>query len=94
VHVVSKITAEITTMLRESDKIDTNMACFVNLVEFAASSLDILIYCFTKTTNWIEFQQIQEDIMLEVAKIIENNGASIAFPTTTLDLPDNLFQPA
>ncbi len=92
VHVVSQITKEITEMLRESDKIDTNMACFVNLIEFSASSLDILIYCFTKTTNWIEFQQIQEDLMLEIAGIIEKHGASIAFPTTTLDLPDNLFQ--
>lgn len=92
VHVLADITRDIKEMLKNHDEIDTKMACFVNLIEFGPSSLDILIYTFTKTTEWIPFQEIQEDVLLKVANIIEGHGAQIAFPTRTLNMPESFFQ--
>ena len=56
----------------------------VNFDEFAPSSLDFFIYTFTKTTDWVRYHEIKQDILLNVIKIIESNGAECAFPTSTL----------
>lgn len=81
---------DIEAMLRSHDEIDQKQTTFVHLVNFAPSSLDFLIYTFTKTTNWVKFQAVQQDVFLNVIKIIESHGAECAFPTTTLDLPEKL----
>lgn len=88
VQQVEQISSDIKQMLMSHPEIDTTMACFVNLNNFGPYSLDILIYTFTKTTEWIKFQGIKQDIMLRVLKIIAQSGAEVAFPTTTLDLPE------
>ena len=49
-----------------------------------------MIYTFTKTTEWIRFQEIQQDVFLKVIEIITQNGAQCAFPTQTLHIPDGL----
>jgi len=45
-----------------------------------------MLYTFTKTTNWVEFHEIKQDVLLKVADIIAKHGAEIAFPTRTLHL--------
>ena len=58
----------------------------VNFNKFSASSLDFFVYTFTKTTDWIRFHKIKQDVLLKVAAIIESNHAEIAFPTSTLHI--------
>lgn len=87
---LEKITTEIKAMLMSHPDIDNQCACYVNLNSFGASSLDIQIYTFTKTTAWIPFQGIKQQILLNVLKIIENNGAQVAFPTRTLEAPEGI----
>lgn len=89
---VEQITADIKQMLLTHPEIDAEKACFVNLNGFGPSSLDILIYTFTKTTLWIPFQGIKQDIMLRILTIIEQHGAEVAFPTTTVDVPEGIPQ--
>lgn len=79
--VVDKILAETESMLRNHPEIDANQTLMVKLIAFGESSLDILIYTFTKTTNWIQFQTVQQDVFLKILKIVEDNGAECAFPT-------------
>jgi MscS family membrane protein len=55
-------------------------------VGFGASSLDIEVYAYVMTRDWGEFLGIREDIFLRVMDIIEQGGASIAFPSQTLYL--------
>ncbi|MFT6968547.1 MAG: MscS family membrane protein [Cellvibrionaceae bacterium] len=73
-------------MLLNHDDIDTTQTLMVNFNEFAPSSLDFFIYTFTKTTNWEEFHQIKQDVMLAIINIIQAHGAECAFPTSTLHL--------
>jgi MscS family membrane protein len=56
----------------------------VNFLQFAESSLDLLIYTFTKTVVWTEYHVVKQDVLLKIAAIIEGHGAEIAFPTRTL----------
>ncbi|WP_210394586.1 mechanosensitive ion channel family protein [Motiliproteus sediminis] len=75
-------------MLRQHSAIDTSQTLIVNLNKFGPSSLDFFVYCFTRTTDWVTFHGIKEDVMLRIMQIIDDHGAEIAFPTTTVHLPD------
>ncbi|MFD2205115.1 mechanosensitive ion channel family protein [Kiloniella antarctica] len=63
---------------------DTRATTLVNVDSFNSSSIDIMIYCFTKTTNWGIWMNIKEDFALTLKEIVENNGTAFAFPTSTL----------
>ncbi len=78
------IVSDVREMLNNHQEIDASMTLIVNFDTFAASSLDFFIYTFTKTTEWIRFHEIKQDVLLRVLKIIESHGAECAFPTTTL----------
>ena len=85
---IDPIITQVKTMLREHHDIDSNLTLIVNLNTFAPSSLDFFIYCFTKTTDWVMFHEIKQDVLLKILAIIEQFGAECAFPTSTLHVPD------
>ncbi len=60
------------------------VATFVHVDHFSDSSINILLYCFTKTTDWIEWLQIKEDLALSIKEIVEGAGASFAFPSQSI----------
>ncbi|MEL7481717.1 MAG: mechanosensitive ion channel family protein [Pseudomonadota bacterium] len=72
-------------------------ALFVRIDSFNDSSIDFLIYCFTRTTNWGEWLEIKEDLALAMIDIVERAGTSFAFPSRTLYMqeqdPPEIVQP-
>lgn len=56
----------------------------VNFTDFGASSLDILVYCFTKTIVWAEYLEAREDVNLKIMEILEDLGLEIAFPSRSI----------
>lgn len=87
-HAVPAIVQDIKAMLRAHPEIDANQTLIVNFNQFAASSLDIMIYTFTRTTQWVLYHEIKQDVLMKVGQIIERHGAEIALPTQTVHLPD------
>ncbi len=87
---VGIIVEKVKKMLMEHDDIDKQQTMIVNFNAFAASSLDFFIYTFTKTTNWIKFHKIKQDILLKIINIVEGEGAEFAFPTSTLHIPEGI----
>ncbi|WP_084657315.1 mechanosensitive ion channel family protein [Hydrogenovibrio kuenenii] len=87
---VAKITSEVKAMLLSHPDIDSNQTLIVSFNGFGASSLDMLVYTFTKTTVWVEFHEVKERVLLKIAEIIESHGAEIAFPTRTLYIEDSV----
>ena len=81
---VSDIVDAISSMLKSHEKIASEETLIVHFNRFGASSLDIMVYCFTRTTQWIEYHAVREDVLLAIGRIIESHGAEIAFPTRTL----------
>lgn len=79
------IVAAVKKMLTEHEDIDTNQTLIVNFVSYGASSLDFFIYTFTKTTNWVLFHEIKQDVLLKIVEIVHAHNADFAFPTTTID---------
>ncbi len=86
---MGKIIELVKKMLSEHPEIDTSKTLIVNFNTFAASSLDFFIYTFTKTTNWVNYHQIKQDVLLKVLDIIEGEGAECAFPTSTVHMADS-----
>lgn len=84
--VVAPIVDDIRAMLEQHPDIDTSQTLIVNFNQFGASSLDLMIYTFTKTTVWIDYHHVKQDVLLKIGEIIERHGAEIAFPTQTLHL--------
>lgn len=77
-------------MLAEHEDIDQDQLTMVYFNEYAASSLDFFIYCFTRTTIWKEYHRVKEDVLLRIMGIITENGAQVAFPTTTIHIPEGI----
>lgn len=82
------ITRKVREMLRSHPEIDASKTLIVNFNSFAPSSLDFFVYTFTKTTDWIQFHHIKENVLLKILKIVSDEGAEIAFPTSTVHLGD------
>lgn len=93
--VVAAIVEDIRAMLRAHPEIEQQQTMIVNVDAFSASSVDILVYTFTRTTVWVDFHVIKQDVLLKIAAIVEAHGGEIAFPTRTVHLAgeagDNLI---
>ena len=57
---------------------------FVRIDSFSDSSIDIMLYCFTKTTNWGEWLEIKESLAYAIKEIVEHTGSAFAFPSQSL----------
>ncbi|WP_280769156.1 mechanosensitive ion channel family protein [Salipaludibacillus daqingensis] len=74
-------------MLRKRDDIDQELI-IVRFSEFNDSSLDIFLYFFTKSTIWVEYMEVKQDVNLQIMNILEEEGVSIAYPTRSIHLED------
>ncbi|APW45178.1 mechanosensitive ion channel family protein [Rhodoferax antarcticus] len=83
---VAIIVADIRLLLQAHPGIDTSQTMIVNFNLFGPSSLDIMVYTFTKTTDWIAFHGVKQEVLLQIGECIKRHGAQIAFPTRTLHL--------
>ncbi|MEQ8405135.1 MAG: mechanosensitive ion channel family protein [Oceanicaulis sp.] len=65
------------------------VATFMRVDSFGPSSIDFLLYCFTKTTNWGEWLRLKEELAFAVKEIVEEGaGTAFAFPSTTVYMDD------
>ncbi len=65
----------------KADEVST----FVRVDSFNASSIDFLVYCFTKTINWGEWLEIKEAFAMEIKRIVEEEAKTgFAFPSQSI----------
>ena len=82
---MDQIVQDVHAMLRAHEEIDQDQTLIVNFTGYGKSSLDFFVYTFTKTTNWVKFHEIKQDVMLRIIRIVHEHQADFAFPTTTVD---------
>jgi MscS family membrane protein len=83
---MAAIVADVKAMLQAHPEIDSDATLIVSFNQFAASSLDIFVYAFTKTVEWAHYHEVKQDVLLKIAAIIREHGAEIAFPTQTVHI--------
>ncbi len=86
---IPEIVNKVRAYLDQNNNIDHSNKPVVYFKRFSASSCDFFIYAFTNTKDWREFLEIKEDVLYQTSKIISENNAAIAFPTTTIDWTQN-----
>ena len=59
---------------------------FVRIDCFNQGSIDILVYCFTRSTVWGDWLRIKENLAYRIKEIVEESGSDFAFPTRTLHI--------
>lgn len=60
------------------------VSTFVRIDRFSDSSIDIMLYCFTRTTKWGEWLEIKERLAYRIKEIVEGAGTGFAFPSQSL----------
>ncbi len=61
------------------------VSTFVRIDSFNDSSIDIMVYCFTKTTIWGEWLKLKEELAYRIKDIVEDEaGTGFAFPSQSL----------
>jgi MscS family membrane protein len=63
-------------------------AVVVRFKELGASSLDIEVMAWFEVPDWGAFQACREEALLAFMRVVEEAGASFAFPTRTLHLAE------
>ena len=89
---MNAITEQIRAMLQHHPEIDQQQLILVNFNAWEQSSINLLVYCFTTTTVWKDYLDIQQDVFLKIANLVRDNGAAFAFNCTTLDPTPGLEQ--
>jgi len=54
--------------------------------EFAASSINILLYCFHETPDWVTELRERHRLFLDIMRLAKRLGVEFAFPTQTIHL--------
>jgi MscS family membrane protein len=66
------------------DKLGIKTTLLVYLDTFSASSIDILLYTFSKSVEWEAWLKTKQDVMYKIMEILERHGLEFAFPSQTL----------
>jgi MscS family membrane protein len=93
-HKMAAICDDVRAMLKAHPELDPSQTQIVHFVSYGASSLDFMVYCFTKTTQWVHFHAVKEDVLLQIMAIVHRHEADFAFPTRTLHVEGVLQQEA
>jgi len=80
-----------TRLVRSKDDSEgVKKTLLVYLDSFGDSSINILIYCFSKTVQWSEWLEVKQDVMFKMMEILERNNLEFAFPSLSLYHENNL----
>ena len=71
-------------LVSKDDHEGVKRTLLVYLDEFGASSINILVYCYSKSVVWKEWLEVKEDIMHKIMEIFERNNLEFAFPSLSL----------
>jgi MscS family membrane protein len=68
------------SMLRRHPNVESQSAR-IRFVRFGATSIDLELFAYVLTSDYVEFLRIQEELLLRIMDVIEESGASRSLPT-------------
>jgi MscS family membrane protein len=61
----------------------------VYIDEYDNSSINILVYCFSRSPDWDKWLEVKEDVIVKISELVYKNNCEFAYPTQTLHLKNN-----
>jgi MscS family membrane protein len=72
--------------IKKDDLQGIKRTLLVYIDKFNDSSVDILIYCFSKSPVWSDWLSTKEKVIIEIDKLVKKNNCDFAYPTQTIIL--------
>ena len=86
IDAVPAIVADVRDMLGKHPGVKHDFFAF-NFSSCGTFSLKLSLYAFTVTTDYNEYLNTQEDVLLRIAAIIRHHGAQLTGPASTVEMP-------
>jgi MscS family membrane protein len=83
-HSYAQSSKKIRAIVSKDDEEGVKKTLLVYLDEFGDSSINILIYCFSKSVAWQGWLEVKQDVMFNIMEILEKNSLEFAFPSMSL----------
>jgi MscS family membrane protein len=83
---IHPIIESISQYLKEHKSIDASLPIVTAFSLCNSSSLDIEVSAYTIETDRSNFLELQQAILLQILEIVQANGASMPYPTQTIEL--------
>ncbi|RJS92042.1 mechanosensitive ion channel family protein [Salinisphaera sp. Q1T1-3] len=87
---VADIVEAIRGKLDADETVDSNEVILTYLDSFGPSSLDLMVYCYTKTTDWAEYLAIKQSVLQQVQDTVREYGGALSLPTNVIHVPEAL----
>ena len=71
-------------LVSKDDAEGVKKTLLVYLDQFSDSSINILVYCFSKSVDWEDWLRTKEDVMYKIMEIFERNSLEFAFPSLSI----------
>jgi MscS family membrane protein len=72
-----QIISGISDHLKNDPQIDQTAPYFANLINFSPFGLEISVQAYTKTTDTLKYQEIQQDLFFNILNIIKSHDAHL-----------------
>jgi MscS family membrane protein len=86
IDAVPAIVADVRDMLRRHPGVKHDFFAF-NFSSCGTFSLKLSLYAFTVSTDYNDYMDTQEDVLLKIADIIRRHGARMTGPVSTVEMP-------
>ena len=70
--------------IKNEDLNGVKRTLLVYIDEFDASSINILVYCFSRSPVWQDWLEVKEDVLIQISQLAKKNNCEFAYPTQTL----------
>ena len=75
--------------IKKEDLEGVKRTLLVYIDSYGASSIDILVYCFSRSPDWEEWLITKENVLIEIEKLVKKNNCDFAYPTQTIMLKND-----
>jgi len=70
--------------IKNEDLNGVKRTLLVYIDEFDASSINILVYCFSRSPVWQDWLEVKEDVLIKISELAKKNNCEFAYPTQTV----------
>jgi len=72
--------------IKREDLQGVKRTLLVFIDEYDKSSINILVYCFSRSPDWEKWLEVKEDVIVQIERLVKKNNCEFAYPTQTLHI--------
>ena len=75
--------------IKKEDLDGVKRTLLVYIDAYGPSSIDIMIYCFSRSPDWEDWLATKEDVLIKLDELVKKNNCDFAYPTQTIMLKND-----